>query len=384
MDMKLLLKTVLFTPGIKGWGLPLLIEGDPGTGKTTIIEATSRAFGLHVETVIASLREPADFNGLPIPTEVKGKMRVVNAAPGWALAVNEAGRGVILFDEINTAPPATQAALLRVVLDKVVGDTGLVTTARFLGAMNRTEDATGGWDLAMPLANRFGHWTWDSPDADAWGDHMLGASAEEDENFDAEKEEKRVMAAFPTPFAKARGLVAGFVRARPELLLEKPKAGEPAASKAWPSPRTWEMAVRAIAGAEVHGLPEVTTEMLIASFVGTGPASELSTYRRKADLPNPADVLDGKVKFEHSPKRLDRTVAVLSGCAALVTSPSAEKRDARAGALWKLMAPIVADAADVVVPACRAMVKAKLHALQESRPVLLKLQPILQAAGVNP
>jgi MoxR-like ATPase len=385
MDMRGLLKTLFFTPAPKGrWGLPMILVGTPGSAKTSMVEEATLACGFHLETVIASLREPADFNGLPVPTEGKNGMRVICAPPAWAHQLADAGRGVCFLDDINTAPPSVQAALLRVTLDGVVGDLRLPPTVRFVAAMNRTEDAAGGWDLAPPLANRFGHWPWDAPDANAWGDWLLGALDEKGSSLDPEKEEKRVMEAFTTPFAKSRGLVSGFVRTRPELLLKMPKSGDPMASRAWPSPRTWEMAARAIAGAEVHSLDEVASEMLVSAFVGSGPASELSTYKRQADLPNPADVLDGKAEFKHSPKRLDRTVAVLSSCAALVAPTNAEKRDPRAGTLWKIMGPIAADAADVVVPACRALVRAKLHTLGEARAVLLKLQPVLQAAGINP
>jgi MoxR-like ATPase len=386
MNMTELIKAIWFTPAPKGrWGLNMIFEGRPGSAKTAHIEESARLSNLHIETVIASLREPADFNGLPIPTESKGGgTRVIQAPPHWAQALVDAKRGVGFFDEINTAPPSVQAALLRVVLDGVVGDLKLPPTARFVAAMNATEEAAGGWDLAAPLANRFGHWSWQSPDAESWGDWLLGSTDAEETKFDPEKEEERVIKAFPGPFAKARGLVSGFVRARPELLLKMPKAGDPAASKAWPSPRTWEMASRAIAGAEVHGLDEVTSEMLVSAFIGSGPASELGTYRRKADLPDPADVLDGKVTFKHDPKRLDRTVAVFSGCAALVTSPSAAKRDIRAATLWKLMTPIIGDAADVIVPAARALVRAKLQTFPEARSILLKIQPVLQAAGITP
>jgi hypothetical protein len=251
--------------------------------------------------------------------------------------------------------------------------------------MNSTEDAAGGWDLAPPLANRFGHFKWDGPDASEWSDWALGGAngQEVGEGFNAEAEEKRVMAAWPSPWAKARGVVAGFIQKRPELLHQMPKSGDPKASKAWPSHRTWEYAMRAIAGAEIHDLPEIERDELISAFIGSGAAGELITYITEADLPDPAELLDGQVSFEHEPKRLDRTAAVLASCAALVTSAKAVKQADRAAALWKICQPIVKDAADIVVPTGRALVKAKLSKSPEARPVLLKLQPILAAAGVT-
>src|SRR3712207_8358814 len=100
--------------------VPSLLWGAPGTGKTSVVRAMAGAAGWHCETVIASIREPSDFAGLPIVTG--DRTRVDFAPPRWAVALAEAGEGVAFFDEISTAPPAVQAALLRVVLERTVGD----------------------------------------------------------------------------------------------------------------------------------------------------------------------------------------------------------------------------------------------------------------------
>src|SRR5688500_14259696 len=98
--------------------VPVLLWGAPGTGKTSAIRAMADAAGLPCETVIAAIREPSDFSGLPVVLD-----RVVHfAPPRWAERLAAAGRGVLFLDEISTAPPAVQAALLRVVLERVVGD----------------------------------------------------------------------------------------------------------------------------------------------------------------------------------------------------------------------------------------------------------------------
>ena len=48
--------------------VPVLLWGAPGTGKTSAIRAMANAMSLPCETVIASIREPSDFAGLPIVT----------------------------------------------------------------------------------------------------------------------------------------------------------------------------------------------------------------------------------------------------------------------------------------------------------------------------
>ena len=108
-------------------GVPVLLWGAPGTGKTSLIRAIADTAGLPCEVVIASIREPSDFAGLPIIDRGDGSRSpsVVFAPPSWATALSAAGRGLAFFDEISTAPPAVQAALLRVVLERTVGDLAL-------------------------------------------------------------------------------------------------------------------------------------------------------------------------------------------------------------------------------------------------------------------
>lgn len=384
MNLKHILKAAFFTPGLNNrWGLPLLFVGIPGGGKSTQLESESRALGLHAETLISSLRDPTDFGGMPFIGTKDGQTTFQLAAMPWVHRAADAGHAAVLFDEINTAPQSVFASLLRVILEGVVGDYRLPSTVRFVAAMNPVECSAGGNDIPPPLANRFGHIRFENPDAQAWTSWLLGGAAPAgQERLDPKAEEARVMDEWPTAWAKARGTVSGFVRARPNLLHKMPTAFDPGASMAWPSPRTWEMATRALAGSEVHALDQTNTEVLVEAFVGTAAASEFITYLAKLDLPDPADVLDGKVQFKHEPSRLDRTAAVLDSCAALVSSPTAPKRNARADVLWRLLGDIGKSALDVIVPCGVTLVKAQLLT-PASKPVLVQLQPVLKAAGIT-
>ena len=64
---------------------PVVLWGDPGEGKTASIEAIAESQGKLMETVIASIREPSDFAGLP--NIVDGRTTMV--PPDWALNVAE-------------------------------------------------------------------------------------------------------------------------------------------------------------------------------------------------------------------------------------------------------------------------------------------------------
>ena len=116
--------------------------GDPGHG---------RRAGWPCEMVIASIREPSDFAGLPIVVAGgSGSPRRVGAAAG------RAGRGLLFFDEISTAPPAVQAALLRVVLERTVGDLPCPPRSRWSPRPTRpSRPPTAGtcprrWPTALP------------------------------------------------------------------------------------------------------------------------------------------------------------------------------------------------------------------------------------------
>lgn len=151
--------------------VPVLLWGGAGLGKSSAVREMAEGAGLLCETVIASIREPSDFAGLPIVAQ-DGKA-VSFAPPDWAQRLAAAGSGVLFLDEISTAPPAVQAALLRVVLERTVGDLPLPDQVTAVAAANPPEQAADGWDISPPLANRFCHLDWDLQ-AREWADGVLG------------------------------------------------------------------------------------------------------------------------------------------------------------------------------------------------------------------
>jgi MoxR-like ATPase len=383
-----LVKAALFTPGLNGrWGLPVLLWGDPGVGKTSQIKQIAKECGLHPEVIIASIRTPEDFLGLPVPEKhTSGKTVVRYVEPAWARAAAEAKEGaVVVIDEATTCAPAVQAALLRVVNEGVVGDFQLPPNVRFVLAANPVEVAAGGFDLAPPLANRFGHISFDNPDCEKWTDWLLTDGGDEDHSASAgtaNSMEQKVLKAWPSALAKAKGNVSSFLKKKADLLMKMPDGDDPNASKAWPSPRSWEMATRAIASCEVHGLGEVESDQMIAAFVGTGVAGEFLAHQLNNDLPDPAELLDGKITWKHNPRRPDRTQSVLDSCQALVTPKNSQNRKERAKKCWEIIADTADDAADVVVRPARNLARSGLSGGECARESLAKLAPVMKAAGL--
>src|SRR3954470_5590842 len=100
--------------------LPVLLWGEPGIGKTAALNQLADALQLPLTTVIASVHEPSDFAGLPVVGDDPARQGVPMAPPDWAVRLVRAGQGLLFLDELSTAPPAVQAALLRVVLERRV------------------------------------------------------------------------------------------------------------------------------------------------------------------------------------------------------------------------------------------------------------------------
>src|SRR3954468_24601078 len=140
--------------------LPVLLWGEPGIGKTATLTQLAEGFGLPLTTVIASVHEPSDFAGLPIVGDDPAVQGVPMAPPDWAVRLVRAGKGLLFLDELSTATPAVQAALLRVVLERRVGALQLPPGVRIVAAANPRASAADGWELSPPLANRFVHLYW--------------------------------------------------------------------------------------------------------------------------------------------------------------------------------------------------------------------------------
>ena len=82
-----------------------VMRGAPGTGKTSVIRALADAAGLPCETVIASIREPSDFAGLPVVERNQHSYRVGYYEPqvGFEAAVYDPGVDLKMKNDTGAA-----------------------------------------------------------------------------------------------------------------------------------------------------------------------------------------------------------------------------------------------------------------------------------------
>lgn len=329
--------------------LPVLLWGEPGIGKSATLQQLAAGLDTPMETIIASVHEPSDFSGLPIVGDNPGVHGVAMAPPDWAVRVAAAGRGLLFFDELSSAPPAVQAALLRVVLERRVGSLQLPDTVRIVAAANPPSSAADGWHLSPPLANRFVHlrWTHD-PRTVARG--LSGT-------WPVIQVPSVSPARFATAAAQARGAIAGFLTARPGLVHHLPTDAE-GRGTAWPSPRTWEMALRLLAVATAARASAQGRATALIGAVGDGPGLELVSYLDTLDLPDPERVLADPDAFA-LPDRGDRQLAFLT---AIVSAVQADPTRPRWEAGWVVLAKAV----DAGIPDVAARAAVDLATMRDS------------------
>ena len=296
-------------------GVPVLLWGDPGTGKTHTVEAFARRAGWCTVSVIASIHDPTDFAGLPVRTDAG----VVFEPPAWARRAAE-GEGVslVFFDEVNTATPATQNALMRVVLEGRVGDLRLGEEVRFAAAANPPSQNSAAWDLSAPLANRFAHLQWPVSFED-WRAGYLGGWPD--------PEPLDVDAASVDPYSRemVRLLQASFLATRPALVCDVPDSAT--TPRGWPSPRSWERLADCLAIADAAQVTDEVRLLVACALVGDGAAAEYLGYLRNLDLPDPGVLLAHPAGFGEL-RRTDQQLAALDAVVAAAAADPKRWRDA--------------------------------------------------------
>lgn len=149
-------------------GVPINFVGAPGTSKTARLTwIVSKLPNTKLASVlIGSSLDPTEVRGFPrndmsysmtldSGETVQGRMEY--SLPDWALEcfdLQKRGiKPVLFFDEINTAPPAVQAALLRPLNEGYVGRYPLGNTVRI--AASNDSNQSDGFRMSQALNNRF-------------------------------------------------------------------------------------------------------------------------------------------------------------------------------------------------------------------------------------
>jgi hypothetical protein len=244
---------------------PIFLWGPPGIGKSEIVEQITNSLpnSLLIDNRL-SLWEPTDIKGIPYFDSNSGTM--VWAPPSELPSAELAAKYdyiVLFLDEMNSAAPAVQAAAYQLILNRKVGQYVLPDNVLIVAAGNRDADKGVTYRMPAPLANRFIH---------------LELAVSFNDWFDWAVENK------------IHNDVVGFLQfSKKDLYDFDPKSP----SRSFATPRTWSFVSELIE----DDLDNETTTDLVSGAVGEGLAVKFMAHRKvAASMPNPSDILSGKVK----------------------------------------------------------------------------------------
>ena len=248
---------------------PVFLWGPPGIGKSDVVQQLAVELGGSKEAMIdlrMAQMEPTDIRGIPFFNKENGKM-------DWAEPVDLPSKEfaskfpvVILFlDEMNSAPPAVQAAGYQLILNRRVGKYVLPDNVVIVAAGNRDSDKGVTYRMPMPLANRFVHLEM-RPDFASWQLWAVNAGIHKD--------------------------VVGYLSFAKQDMYE---FDAKSSSRAFATPRSW-----CFVSDLLNDEDNIDTDSLfnlVAGAVGDGLAVKFMAHRKVAGkMPEPQDILSGKVK----------------------------------------------------------------------------------------
>jgi hypothetical protein len=240
---------------------PTFLWGPPGIGKSDVVKQIGETAGREVIDVRLALWEPTDIKGIPYYNADQGKMVW---APPSELPTDPESTAIIFLDELNSAPPAVQAAAYQLILNRAVGTYKLPKGVDLVAAGNREGDRGVTYRMPAPLANRFVH-------------------LEMKVDFDDFQDWATLNKVHPD--------VVGYVGfAKQDLYDFDPKSP----SKSFATPRSWVFVSELL---QDDDCDNETLSTLIAGAVGDGLATKFMAHRKIAGkLPKAEDILSGKVK----------------------------------------------------------------------------------------
>ncbi len=236
-------------------GLVPYIVSAPGIGKSSITHSVADKNQLELIDVRLAQVDPTELNGFPAineKTDAEGNTSKVasyipmDIFPLEDTPLPKGKQGWLLFlDELPAAPPATQAAAYKLILDRKVGNRKLHDNVYIVAAGNDTTHGAVAFKMSTAVRSRMVHLNLSS-NLEDWLDWAVS------EGIDHR--------------------IVSFLQTRPELLNKFDPSLD---DDTYPCERTWDFASRITKGQPVGGdffLP------LLSGTVGQGAATEFIGY----------------------------------------------------------------------------------------------------------
>lgn len=226
-------------------GLPVLLKGAPGVGKSDIVAQAAAAAGAELLISHPAVADPTDFKGLP--WVAPGQEEAVFLPFGdFATALKFTGKKLWwFFDDLGQAPASVQAGAMQLFLARRVNGHVLPDSVTFIAATNRRTDRAGVTGILEPVKSRFAAIVELEPNIDDWCSWAFGHGMP--------------------------AILIAFLRFRPDLLCKFEASADLTNS---PLPRTWAHAGKLI----LLNMPPDIQHAALCGAVGEGPAVEYSAF----------------------------------------------------------------------------------------------------------
>lgn len=243
---------------------PVFLWGPPGIGKSDVVKQIADSLSAPMIDIRLTLYDPTDVKGIPYPdTEQKKMVWYASSEMPDEKFASQHDHVVLFLDEMNSAAPSVQAAAYQLILNRRVGEYHLPDNVIIVAAGNRESDKGVTYRMPSPLANRFVHLEM-THSFDDWFEWAVNNAIHKD--------------------------VVGYLQfSKGDLNSFDPKS----ASRAFATPRSWSFVSELLD----DGIDEGTLTDLVSGSIGEGLAIKFMAHRRvAANMPNPSDILEGKVK----------------------------------------------------------------------------------------
>lgn len=271
-------KTLAENPEKNAFAIPaIMLRGAPGVGKSSIIKSVAKANGIGFVDVRLAQMERVDFAGLP---SVNNETTIWNVPSFWPR--NQASRGIILLDEITSAPSDCQTAAYSVVLDRRVPNSNYQIPNGWLivAAGNRTCDRAVVKAMSSALANRFVHFELEA-NAEDWNKWAVSNSI--------------------------NPAVTGYINYRPENLFKMEGQN---LEQGWPSPRSWERVSNMIS---IYKDSENILRKAVYGLIGNSVGLEfMEFWKMNKEFDNVFELMNNPNAEIKIPEKADQKYAISS------------------------------------------------------------------------
>ena len=156
--------TKVLTSLIKN-GLPALIKGAPGLGKTEILKVATADAKNDLLIFHPCVDDPTNYKGMPALIDGEAEFLPYSMLKKLRDAKKPT---VAFFDDVGQASQAVQSALMQLFLERKINGVSISENVTFIAATNRRTDRAGVRGIITPLISRFATVLTLDPDPDEW------------------------------------------------------------------------------------------------------------------------------------------------------------------------------------------------------------------------